>query len=165
MWAVLYLLGTWPRRRWIALAGVAVLGAMSLGSVVLAGLGGHRSATAWENLRQRARDGDTILDVTSLDAARRAAAGARETEGVAEALAMALGRLFPEDRPDSSYVILPLEPGGVERLWQPVVTAGRLADQGRADEVWSTRRSRRPPGWASATGSPSSTRSDWSLSQ
>ncbi|MBW3546995.1 MAG: hypothetical protein KY452_02515 [Actinobacteria bacterium] len=136
MRGVLFLLGTWRRRRRAALAGVALLGAVSLGFVLLAGLGAHRSGTGWESLRRRTLDGDAILDVTSFDAALRVSAGARRVPGVAEAVALALAPLVPEGRADLlPGALLTLEPGGFEEVMRPVITAGRRANQGLVEEV------------------------------
>lgn len=137
MRGVLYVLSAWSGRRRAALAGAALLAATSLGFVLLAGLGARRSATAWDSLRQRARGEDAILDVTSLQGARRVAEAAGRVPGVARALPMAYSRIVPEGREEDFLggAILTLEPGGFEALWRPVITEGRRADQGRIEEV------------------------------
>lgn len=137
MRGVLYVLNAWSGRRRAALAGAALLGAASLGFVLLAGLGARRSATAWDSLRERARGEDAILDVTSIHGARRVAEAAGRVPGVARALPMAYSRIVPEGREEDFLggAILTLAPGGFESLWRPVITQGRRADQGQIDEV------------------------------
>ncbi|HEX7277607.1 MAG TPA: hypothetical protein VF244_09565, partial [Acidimicrobiales bacterium] len=137
MGAVLYLLGTWPRRRRAALAGVALLGALSLGFVLLAGLGARRSGSAWEHLRQRARGDEVVVDVANLEDARAVAARARLVPGVENAAALAYAYVVPEGRLEDLFggVILPLDGVTLEESFRPVLVAGRSADPGRADEV------------------------------
>ena len=137
MRAVVFLLGTWPRRRRLALAGVALLAACSCGFVLLAGLGARRSGTAWEHLRQQTRAEDVLLDTPSLDAARDLAGQARRIPGVDRAGAMAYGYLVPEGRLEDfdGGVIVPLTPGAIEEFYRPVLTSGRRTDPSRADEV------------------------------
>ncbi|HVF14422.1 MAG TPA: hypothetical protein VM942_07465, partial [Acidimicrobiales bacterium] len=137
MRAVVYLLGTWPRGRRLALAGVAVLAAVSCGFVLLAGLGARRSGSAWEHLRQQARAEDVLLDTPSLDSARDLAQRASGVSGVDRAAAGAYGYLVPEGRLEDFYggVVMPLTPGALGEFQRPVLTSGRRADPARADEV------------------------------
>ena len=137
MRAVAFLLGTWPRRRRLALAGIAVLAAFACGFVLLAGLGARRAGSAWENLRQQTRAEDLMLDAASPDAALDLAERASRVPGVDRAAAAAYAVIVPEGRLEDFYggVILPLTPGALEKFFTPVLTSGRHADPSRADEV------------------------------
>ncbi|MEA2826897.1 MAG: putative transport system permease protein [Actinomycetota bacterium] len=137
MRAVLYLLGTWPRRRRLALAGVALMAAVALAFVLVAGLGAHRADTAWDRLRLTARGDDLVVDVADIADARAVAARARTVPGVAQAAAMAYGYLVPEGHLEdfTGGAILTLDPIPLEDAWRPRLTAGRGADPNRVEEV------------------------------
>lgn len=137
MKGVLFLLSTWPRRRRVALGGVAVVAAAAVGFVLLAGLGARRASTGWERLRHLTGGEDLLLDASSIDSALLVAERSRAVTGVAGASAVAYAYLVPEGRAAEfpGGVIMPLEPGALDELWHPVITSGRRADPARVDEV------------------------------
>jgi hypothetical protein len=137
MRAVLFLLGSWPRRRRLALAGVSLLAALALAFVLVAGLGAHRAGTAWDRLGRTARGNDLVVDVADIADARAVSARARQVPGVAQAAAMAYGYLVPEGHVEdfTGGVILTLDPITLDDAWRPQLTAGRDADPEKVDEV------------------------------
>lgn len=136
MRGVLFLLRSWARHRRAALAAVALVASASMGLVLTAGLGARRAAISWDRLRSQALGEDLLLDVQSVASAHRVAERVRAVPGVDRASAAAFGFLTPEGREDFfGGVIMALDPGGFDRLWRPVLSAGRHADGERVDEV------------------------------
>jgi hypothetical protein len=135
--AVRYLLRTWGRPRLFAIVAVGLLAAISMGVVLLAGLGAVRARGGWDDLHVRSRGEDVLVDVSSIDTARRLAVEAADVDGVESAAAIAYGYLVPEGRREDFFggVILPLGPGLLDTVWRSVVIDGRLPRQDRIGEA------------------------------
>ena len=119
------------------LALVAVVAAVSLGFVLLAGLGARRADTGWDRLRADARADDILLDTTSFESARDLARGMREEPGVTGTAAAGYAYLVPDGRLEDFFggAIVPLDRAVLDRISRPVVTEGRRADPARVDEA------------------------------
>jgi hypothetical protein len=134
---VVYWLRAWSLRRCLALALVAVVAAVALGFVLLAGLGARRADTGWGRLRADARADDILLDTTSFQSARDLTRRLRGEPGVTGIAATAYAYIVPEGRLEDFFggAILPLDRAALDRISRPVLTEGRRADPARVDEA------------------------------
>lgn len=119
------------RRRWGALAVLALLGGLGLGLVLLAATGAHRARTAYDRLYDANLGPDAFLDPGSLDDATvEELAALPGVEGLGR---FSMVPVAPAGAMAGGFAAL--DPDVLDTVLRPVVLDGRLAEPAATDEV------------------------------
>ena len=126
------------RRRWRALAVLALVTLVACGFVLTAATGARRTQTAWSRLERRTDAPQALVSarVADVDAARAAVADRPDVAGFG---AFSWMPASVEGMPDADRqgLFAGLGPGFPYDVWRPLIERGRNTDPARAEEFWS----------------------------